>query len=206
MLTAGYLTIADLKAQVLPPGLAARSDQDAKLAKLGLGVAARFDRHIGGHLTREERTEERMGGPGIDWYFLSACPLETSGLTCLVVSAPGTASESASAVTPDSIDVAAGLIKVPGVSSSDALRTTYTGGYWLDDGDDAPAGSTPLPDDLMLAYLQQCTHEADLLDLFGGGATPKADDAAKLAALRRLEAGTLIASVRETLNGYVRFS
>jgi hypothetical protein len=72
-------------------------------------------------------------------------------------------------------------------SSTEALLATYTGGYWLDDGDTQPSGSTALPDDLLEAWVMQCQAWAEARQIFGTvsltGMEPKknAPDPVKLA-------------------------
>lgn len=194
MLSAGFLSLADLKDALLPAKQPDRDDYDDKLVKLGLGVARSFEQHCNRKFVRAEGTVYETDAARSS-VTLEALPVEAITSVELLCYGESTA------ITTD----VAALLKSPGIvrfgsvlgSHLDTVRVTYTGGYWLDDGNAMPAGATPLPEDLLEAYIEQCQAEAEARDLFRNVGMQKPGENAKPGMLPR---------VKEVLKQYVRFN
>ena len=198
MLDAGLASLFYLKSRLLPAGGQEEEQWDDALCKLGLAVARRFESYC------NRRFEYVVGADE----FYSARSTSVC-VKCYPVEAVTTIQLRDTAGTQETVTAAYHLHKTSGViefsnspgSSMDALRITYTGGYWLDDGGTMPAGATPLPDDLLEAWVMQCQAWAEARQLFGtialSGMEPKknAPDPVKLTE-----------TVEAILNPYRRFS
>jgi hypothetical protein len=168
------------------------------LCKLGLAVARRFESFCNRRMERVEDAAEFYSAQSLA-FCLKCYPVEAV-TTVQLRDTDGTLST----VTADyHLHKSSGVIEFrssPG-QSSQAILITYAGGYWLDDGGTIPTDATPLPDDLLEAWVMQCQAWAEARQIFGSvsltGMEPKknAPDPVKLADV-----------VAEILTPYRRFS
>lgn len=197
----GLSNLTTLKAWLLPAAEQAGTDFDAALQILGKGVAGSFEKYCNRKFGRVvSDTIEKDGG--CIRYTLPRYPLE---------SAPTieTRLDHNDAWAADS-DVLkewrknSGVLQFYYTQPELSLRITWTGGYWFDDTEDAsgvqPAGSTLLPDDLSLAFQQQCAHVWEMRDKEG---VPFADGGRIDSNLARMQ--PLIPAVEKTLDAYRRY-
>jgi hypothetical protein len=203
-----------LKRYLLAASLVTATTYDAVLNVIGKGVATQFDRAA-------NRKFKRVAGDTFVFYadrrvvVLPRYPIES------VTAIAQKTSEAEGFVALDlaliqSIDHAGGLIQfaAPLGTFLSTVRVTYTGGYWFDtkepDDDgyvpdaDAPAGATVVPDDLKLAWLQQCARVWELKDKLGTGITKTGGDATFVA--QTLGALEIIPDVKAVLRSYTRFN
>ena len=164
----GLGNLAILKAYLLPPSLVAATDYDVQIIAIGKGVAAhmeqfcnrKFGRVVGEtfavNADRKSLVTERY-------------PIET--VTKIEIRddlATGWVDQGAVNQVLFNIREEAGMLQFAGYlgASFSRLRVTYTGGYFFETAEPidggyptaTPVGSTPLPDELRLAWLQQCSH------------------------------------------------
>lgn len=201
MLPAGFTTLAYLKSQLLPAAMQEDTTYDAKIEAIGKGVAVRMNRHTARSLERAEDVEEEFDALAFAWVLTRYPVEEISGI--VVKSTDGTVS----ALTAGDwrLSKKSGLIELPSSAGTrmESVIVTYTGGYWLDDGDDMPAGATPLPDDLLQAFVMQVQATCEHRELFRTVALRKEDRTETEAKLPEL---ALIPEVVETLLPYRRFA
>lgn len=196
MLEAGFLTTAALKARLLPDALTAETEWDAVLAKLGIGAARKFNAFCNRVFERTEDQVDEFSALS-DAVVLRAFPVETITSVDLRVFT-GSLMDYAGGYQ---IDQRAGLMKFATSPGGGTERTviTYDGGFWLDDGDDQPAGSTALPDDIVEAFVIQCQAWADARNIFGT-VSLKEDRKTSLSPVQ------LMAEVQSILEPYRRYS
>lgn len=164
MLDAGLGTLYTLKSRILPTGASDSYDWDASLSALGMAVAARMQSACNRLLARAESQADEFCA-ATTAITLSAYPVE--GITSIKLrDTDGTLTDFAGDYQ---LDQRSGLISFSTPPGSRGLRLviTYSGGYWLADGDSQPAGSTALPDDLHEAWIMQCQAWAEARNLFG---------------------------------------
>lgn len=199
----GLGTLTDLKRHLLAPALVAQGTYDPPIIAIGQGVAAQFDKFC-------NRKFARMANDTVVFpadrkhYYLPRYPVESIA----TIEQKDSQTEGFIALAADTIenrDDAAGLIYF-GAALGDwwsLIRVTYTGGYWFDDDDGdpetQPAGSTALPADLKLAWLQQCAQVWSHRDKLGLNISrPPSGDTL-------IAAAPLTDEVKEILRGYVRY-
>jgi hypothetical protein len=198
MLDAGFGTITYLKSRLLPEALQPDYTWDAAIAKLGLGVAGRFNAICNRLFQRVEGQVDEFSANGTA-LVLRAFPVEVinsvevRGFTGAVDDFTG----------GYQLDQRAGMMLFsasPG-AATERLVIDYDGGYWLDDGGTMPAGATPLPDDVLEAWVIQCQAWAEARKIFGEislqSLNPKSE---------RPSALTLATDVAAVLEPYRRFS
>jgi hypothetical protein len=195
MLDAGFSTLEYLKSRILPAG-ADGGDWDAALAKLGLGVAGRFNAFC-------NRVLQRVEGQ-VDEFNASASAIVLRAFPVEVVNSVEIRGFTGALDTFSGgyqLDQRAGLMLFQGAPGDGTERIVidYDGGFWLDDGGTMPAGSTPLPDDIMEAWIMQCQAWAEARNIFGTIALEK-DNKAQASALQ------LTKDVEAILEPYRRFS
>lgn len=196
MLSAGFQTLDDLKARLMPAAGADETEWDAKLAAVGLAVAQAFGRYCDRAFDRAVDAVDEFAARATAWT-LRRYPVESISAMALVDRDGGTAAYD---VADARLMKRSGLLEIPYfIGSEDQhLRITYTGGYWLDDGGAQPAGSTALPADVIEAYVAQAQHWAELRGIFSDAAMREGDDRGALATL------ALLPAVRTLLNPYRR--
>lgn len=163
-MNAGLANLATLKSFVLPEALSSETTWDTRLAAIGKGVAAAFERECARSFLRT--VGDTFVSPADRSYVvLPRFPIEsvasieqqddqTTGYTTLADN------------TILNIDKASGLVRFGAVLGSEdsLLRLTYTAGYWWEIVEPSgegyptsqPSGSTALPADLLEAWLLQC--------------------------------------------------
>ena len=201
MLDAGFILLTALKAQVLPAAMQDDTDYDVQIAAIGKAVAGRMNRHTSRSLERAEDVEEEFDALAYAWV-LSRFPVES--ISGIVVKATD---DSTSALTAGDwkLSKKSGLIEMAGSAGTrmESVVVTYTGGYWLDDGDTMPNGATPMPDDLLQAFVMQVQATCEHREIFRTIALRKEDRTASEAKITELK---LIPEVVETLLPYRRFA
>jgi hypothetical protein len=184
MLDAGLSSLYYLKSRILPAGGVGLTDWDDSLSKLGLAVARRFENFCNRRLERVEDAAEFYSARSTS-VCLKCYPVEA----VTSVQLRDTGGTLLNSTTAYHLHKSSGVIEFTGSpgSSTDALLITYAGGYWLDDGGTMPTDATPLPDDLLEAWVMQCQAWAEARQIFGTvsltGMEPKknAPDPVKLA-------------------------
>ena len=158
-MNAGFSNLITLKKQLLAAGVVPSTDFDAPITALGLGVAAAFEAYCNRQFARVENdtficTADR------DHAYVPRAPMET--FTSIELKADLATGWEMQTGLVLNVNNASGLVYWgAGISFQWAqMRITYTGGYWWDTTEDntgiLPAGATPLPDNLKLAWLLQC--------------------------------------------------
>lgn len=92
------------------------------------------------------------------------------------------------------------------------VRLTYTGGYFIETEEEnatgwpstVPEGATALPEDIRLAWLQQCARVWEIRDKLGSSVAKAGGDATFVA--QTLGELKVIEQAREILNAYRRFA
>ena len=199
---AGFSSLDSLKAFLLAEDLREQITYDEAITRLGLGVAAAFDRHC-------NRTFARAVGAtwespaDVEHVVLPRYPVEA--ITTVQLRETIDAGWITLTGVVRNWDAASGLVWFAGrqAASPALLRITYTGGYWwdVDDGTTQPEGSTVLPEDVRTAWLLQC--EAAWLAHDGLGSALAKSERPTAALLNQV---ALLPSVKEVLSGYIRYA
>lgn len=201
MLSAGYLSLANLKARLLPAAAAAETTWDVQLTGLGLAVAQKLARHCNRDFDRAVSTVETLRAQQA-MIVLRRYPVESVASVVLV-------DPEGETETIDSGDYiirqASGLLQCAYAFGDelDQIRITYTGGYWLDDGTTKPAAAAALPADVIDAWVLQCQAEAEHRELFRTVALRREQRESGEAKLTELG---IIDSVAQTLAPYRRIA
>lgn len=194
----GYRDLAFLKSRLLPADMGDDSDYDTDLMEIGKGVADMFDQVTGRKLRRAVGVVFECSAD-VDFVILTSYPVEE--ITSVKLSYFGI----------DTVlnDVVQGQVKKAGIvhfagalgNADETLIITSTGGFWCDDGEAMPMGATPMPDNLVLAWIQQCRAVCEAEDTFRKKGAGQAD-----AKKSGIEIGTLslVSGVKQTLNRYMR--
>lgn len=203
MLPAGFTTLDYLKSQILPKALAEdtdNTDYDDRIAVIGRGVAARFNSFCARKFERLVNAEDEFDALSFAWV-LQRYPVET--ISAIVVQSRDGSTSTLSA-GEWKLSKSSGLVELdagPG-SRLDSVVVSYTGGYWLDDGGTMPDAATPLPDDVLSAFVEQVQAVCEHRELFRTAALRKEDRTPGEAKITDLE---LIKDVTEVLESYRRF-
>lgn len=159
----GLGNLDDLKQFILPEGVRDQTEHEAVLARIGLGVVARFEGFCNRAFDRVVGAEDTFTGDHFGWT-LQRYPVGAIASVALkATDAEGWI------VQPDAIEISkleSGRIDFASVLGGyrSLVRITYTGGYWYETLEPAengypstmPVGATAVPDDLKLAWLMQC--------------------------------------------------
>jgi hypothetical protein len=197
----GYRNLEWLKARLLPAEMGDESSYDADLSDIGRGVAALFDRTTGRLLRRTVGAVYNCAADA-DSVVVPCYPIETITSVYLVDATGSTLITG----QVESHNASAGIIHFAGAPGSDrqTLSITVTGGYWCDDAVAAmPNGATPLPDDLVNAWVQQCRAVAEAENIFRAKGAEKPD---KKSTAMTLETLALLPGVKAMLQLYRRYS
>jgi hypothetical protein len=202
MLSAGFATTTYLRSRLMPDEASGETEWDAAVAALGNSVAAKFDRHCNRAFARAVNHVDRFSARAAAWV-LTRFPVETI-TTVELLDADGTAEPIAAGDWW--IDGAPGLLETDFIAGNERqkIRIVYTGGYWLDprDGTVMPVGATPLPADVLEAWVLQCQHDAETRGLFHAVSFRRqADESAP----KTIDAGLLEATI-QTLRPFRRFA
>lgn len=154
-MNAGFSSLTALKAQILAQSLRARTDFDAQLLALGLGVASAIEGTLGRKLTRTEG--DTLIVPGDEAvYSLPRYPVETvTALEYRTRSSDAWADGIGQLYTTNSASGLAYLTS-PLTDRYGQVRFTYTAGYWWDTSENAsgtlPEGAAALPGAILSAW------------------------------------------------------
>lgn len=196
---AGLGNLKSLKAQLLNETLRAGDDYDDQLTAIGQGVARAFDKYCNRGFTRTE-DDLYIASADRDHLWLPRTPVEEIAEIALKTSHETGYVEQASLI--QNRDDSTGLVVFsarPGCWNQ-FVRVTYTGGYWFNTSEDEfpmPDGATALPEDVRLAWINQCRAVWSAVDKQG----------IQLPERERLESQTfeLLPGVKELLNPHRRF-
>lgn len=167
-----FATLAILKSHVLPEPLQASTDYDVVLQSIGAGVADMFQKRCNRQFERVVGDAYEVAGdqPLIS---LPRYPVESVASVELQAGYGGAWTALTDAI--QELHKEAGMLTLCGVQGSytERLRITYTGGFWYDNvgGQSQPAGSTALPEDLLLAWYTQCNLLWSSMDFQGRSLT-----------------------------------
>lgn len=165
-MNAGLGNLATLKAFVLPEAMVAQTTFDARMATIGRGAAAAFERFLNRQLAYA--VADTFETPANKSYvslprfpLVEVIDIAERDTAQDEFASLGAVNEVALNISENSGLVEFGVITAP---SSSRLRVTYTGGYWFETREPAdmgypsaqPAGSTALPEDLKEAWLLHC--------------------------------------------------
>jgi len=197
----GFRNLDWLKARLLPADMGDVSDYDADLSNIGLAVAAHFDRYTGRDLIRAADARFECTG-GVPSLVVSRYPIET------VVSAVLISGSSQSDISGAILNILnkAGVIDFGTTmgSVSDKIRLGITGGFWCDDDDVMPTGATPLPNDILGAWVQQCRAVCEAENIFRAKGAERLDK--KTGGAVSLDSLTLLPGVKSILQLHMRFA
>ena len=158
-MNAGFSNLKTLKRELLLPADATKSDSDASVAALGLGVAAMFQ------VFCNRKFGSVVGDTfeiGADRYSLVVPRYPIEAISKVEVRYAISDGWVVQPGMPDNYLPEAGLVQfcVPLGVWPNTARVTYTGGYWWDTGevtpDTMPEGAWALPEDLRAAWVMQC--------------------------------------------------
>lgn len=200
MLAAGFTDLATLKARILPAGAVDLTEWDDALQALGKGVASAMNAACNRDLHRGEDVVFECTAATLI-ATVRRYPVEAIA-SVEIRDFAGSLSDFTGGYQ---LAAAAGMLQFAGLpgDTTERLRITYTGGYWLDDGETMPEAATPMPADLLEAFFMQAQTWAEARGLFGtvglqGEVEKKPAD--RTAALR------LAPEVLQILAPYRRFS
>ena len=213
-MNAGFSNLATLKAYLLGGALNAANNYDTLISSIGLGVAGAFEQYCGrkfGYLAGAtevfpaDRTE----------FILTRVPLQTvTGWAVKWNEADGWQPRDLAKI--DFINLKNGII-TPHVQHDVGpwhaqVQFTYTGGFWwpqLDSGDAGypdtlPAGATPLPNDLQLAWQMQCHDVWKKKDKFGQSVQSDDETIVRISAANLMN--KMLPEVESMLSQHLRYS
>ncbi|MFZ4774627.1 MAG: hypothetical protein ACOYM3_04645 [Terrimicrobiaceae bacterium] len=206
-MNAGFSNLKTLKRELLLAADAAKTENDASLAALGLGVAAMFDSFCNRKFRRDAAAVDQFsanrGFWPARWY-----PIES--VTSVEARTDYLAGFVVESGQPVNVNEQSGLIYFGSFLGlmSDTVRITYAGGYWWDESETTattiPTGATALPEDLRAAWIMQCRWFWERRSLTDRAKAGFAEDTAELGF-----AGTqdeLLLPVRQVLSAYRRMT
>jgi hypothetical protein len=207
----GLGNLTELKGQLLAASLRSDTNYDAVITGIGLGVANLFDQFCNRTFTRTAGKQDIFSADRRHWY-LNAFPVEiiTANEKCddqqdgwVTFPLPPDGSSLIQQMQLDQGYIM--FISIQGYYFS-RIRITYTGGFWFpmleptDAGypDTIPAGATPLPGAVKLAWYLQCQNVWKRFDKLGAQIAQNPEDQSALAATE------LIPQVKELLRPFKR--
>lgn len=198
----GYRNLQWLKDRLLPADMNMDADHEADLTAIGEAVAAQFDAYTGRTLRRTVgATHETSADQPM--VVVPCYPIETATAK-LITGAASTETDISTSIS--GIHKAAGIVRFfssPG-SEEDLVRLTITGGYWCDDNDTQPSGSTAIPADILGAWVQQCRAVCEAENTFRSKGAGSADK--KTSTAISLDKLTLLPGVKTILQLYIRYA
>ena len=177
-MNAGFSNLDTLKKQLLAGTMKNDVRFDATILVIGQGVAGQFETFCNRKFMRVVGDTEILPADRCQ-FLLSRFPLEAITAVDLKMNeALGFESQSPTTFY-NTVGLKSGIVNCP--EGADAgpwyaqVRFTYTGGYWWEtlEPDDAsfpssmPAGASPLPQELFLAWVLQCRHLWSQIDKLG---------------------------------------
>jgi len=157
-MNAGLSNLKTLKRELLLAADVAKTDSDASVAALGLGVAALFETACGRKFARAQEVDTFSAERS--FWIARRYPLET--VASVEVRRDYAGGFAAVPGMPANVNELSGKVDFLGHLGAygEMARLNYTGGYWWDQGetvpDTMPEGATPLPEDLRAAWVMQC--------------------------------------------------
>ncbi len=197
MLNAGFSTLDYLKRQIFPDVMENDTEWDEDLKRIGSAVAVQFDHYCNRQFARK-----------VDAIYLDKAnhasvalpryPVES--VLAVEVSSKENSCDKTDAIY--SIGNASGIVEFTQQLGSyrERMAVTFTGGYWLDDGNAMPDGATALPADILNAFVLQVQAIVKATDVLRNAAVKAEGDAMEIAAL------TIVPIVAQILNPYRRYS
>lgn len=204
----GLGSLKTLKDYLLAEALRVDTSYDTQLTVIGRGVAAMMDRFCNRGFAYTENDSIIFTGDR-PHYYLPRFPINESASITVQMRYFIADDWADIGGQPISWNPQTGLLHFGYTLGRPPLqvKVTYTGGYWFDtteeQNDSAPAGATALPDDVRLAWLQQCAILWQAKDKLGV-------DIVKTGSSSQFVSGSLAGSdlspiVRTMLQGYVRY-
>lgn len=199
----GLGNLITLKRWLVPGNAHADTAFNDALQTLGNGIARQLEKHCDRKFERTVGAQDVMTGDQTV-FTLKRYPVEE--LTLLESRTRRGEPWVANTEAVVGLNEQSGLVQLS-ARQTDAyglIRITYTGGYWYDTTEDGtgvlPNGATPLPEDLRLAWLQQCAHCWERRQKLG---IPLAniEDGTRTSALLELD---LLPQVKRLLQPYIR--
>ena len=165
-MNAGFSNLATLKAHLLPASLRSGTDFDTALQAIGKGVAVAFENYCNRRFQRQAAAEQIFSA---DYAHFSLERYPVESISAIALKTSETEGFVAQTINDfvQTIKNSTGMVYL----LDDAgpfyaqVKFTYTGGYWWRvaeptdqdySSDTLPTGATALPDDLKLAWLNQC--------------------------------------------------
>jgi hypothetical protein len=197
MLNAGYSTLDYLKRQIFPDVMKDDEEWDEDLKRIGLAVAVQFARFCNREFDRAVGTIHEESA-NRDSVALPRYPVEV--ITTVQHICMGVAETLTDII--EHTRLRSGVVEFTYVIGTykETVKITYTGGYWLDDGEEMPDGATPLPADILNAFVIQVQAVVKATDVLRNGAVKADEETMALAGLK------LIPMVEEVLKPYRRYS
>jgi len=199
-----FSNLISLKRHVLPDEEIGSADFDEALQILGNGVAEQLEKACRRRFVRETGAQETYTADR-SFFVVPVYPIETVS----AVELRGTLDDSWEDISDRMrhLHESAGMIYFDSIVGPwmSRIRVTWDGGYWFDDTEDEsgnqPQGSTLLPDDLKLAWLQQCAFAWQQTEKLGIPleGMPPADKSKGASGLEQIE---LLPTVQATLKNY----
>ena len=199
--------LANLKRWVLPQEEVSSTDFDEALQTLGTGVAGQLETYCNRRFVRAPGQTMEFSA---DRSFLSVPTYPIEKVSALEMRSDNDEFWVDILDSMIQVDATAGLVRLLGVAGhyNERIRVTWDGGYWIDETAGGtgtqPAGSTRLPDELKLAWLQQCAFAWQQRDKLGIPLerSPKAQKVIGASGLEQLK---LLPGVEQTLDNYKRY-
>lgn len=206
-MNAGFSNLKTLKRELLLAADAAKTDNDASVLALGLGVASLFDSACNRFFKREEEAIDQFSADR-DYWTARRYPIET--VSTVEVRTSYTGGYNVQAGQPFNVNEESGQVYFGSYLGlyQDSVRITYTGGYWWNTSETTPEtmpeGAWALPEDLRAAWVMQCRwfwERRSITDRAKAGLT----DAIAADGFAGTE-DELLLSVRQVLANYRRLS
>lgn len=210
----GLGNLIELKRFLLTGALVSGTTYDVALTAIGKGVAAQFEKFCNRKFARVVGDTHIIYADR-SYTVVPRYPIESiSAIAQKSSESQGFVDLGSVASIVQGITHADGIVQFGTVLGSylEQVRITYTGGYFwntLEETDGAPtplpAGATARPEDLKLAWFQQCTRVWQLKDKLGTGISEPPGGDVKFVS-ESLGSLQLIEQVQEILRGYRRFA
>lgn len=196
----GFRNLAWLKSRLLPADMGEDTDFDGDITAIAQGVAAAFDAATGRKLRRDAAASFECPADR-ESVVLTSYPIESITSASLICS--GTTTDVSGSIM--GLQNASGIVDFGGQIGShlDRLVIVSAGGYWCEDDDTQPEGSTALPDDLLSAWVMQIRATCEAENTFRTKAAGSPDK--KTGAGITLQTLDLLPKVRATLQLHTRF-
>lgn len=187
MSEAAFETLTNLKAAVLPPALASRTDWDVPIQAIGDGVAAAFAQHCNRLFAYDAAAVYETAG---EKNFLSLPLYPIASITEIAMKYAFDAAYVAEAGVVANFHAESGIVEFATTLGDhlSLIRCTYAGGY------------QSFPTDLIAAWHTQVQHEIEQRDILRRLGAREGEEDAGFASL------TLIPRVKEMLHPFIRYT